>query len=116
MNKKKLKEFEKRLIEERNKITKKLDSDKIEFGDLNKSETGDVVDVAFNMYEKDRAIDVTEKEKLILTEINNAITRVQSGKFGLCSCGNEIQENRLHAIPWSRVCMDCVKKNKVQRG
>ncbi len=112
MNKRKLKYFKKRLEEEKTKITQKLTYEKDQFDDLNKKEIGDIIDVAFNMYEKDRAIQMSESDKKILVEINLAARKILEGTYGLCSCGQEIDENRLDAIPWTNVCVKCMKIKK----
>ena len=112
MNKRKLKHFEKRLLEEKKKVVQKLTHDKDQFDDLNKREIGDIIDVAFNMYEKDRTIQMTESEKRILAEINSSLRRINEGSYGVCVCGDNIDENRLEAIPWTYICLKCVKKKR----
>jgi DnaK suppressor protein len=109
VNKKKLKQFEKLLIAERDKLLQKLNFDKEIYGDLQKQDIGDIVDKAFNMWELDRTIDITENDKRLLKLINAAIERTKSGDYGNCSCGSEIAEKRLEAIPWTTKCVNCVK-------
>ena len=112
MIKKKLKYFAKKLEEEKVKLIQKLTYEKDQFNDLNRKEIGDIVDVAFNMYEKDRAIQMSESDKRTLVEINIASRKVLEGNYGICSCGEEIDENRLEAIPWTNVCVKCMKKKR----
>ena len=113
MNREKLKYFENRLLKEKEKIISQLSYEKDQFGDLHKKEIGDLVDQAFNMYEKDRAIQFTESEKQALIAINAALQLVKLKTYGMCSCGKNIEENRLEAIPWARLCMACAKKKRV---
>ena len=112
MNKKQLGVFKKKLLAEKEKIIEKLTHDKDQFDDLNKQEIGDIIDVAFNMYEKDRAIQMTESDKRTLVEIDTALRRITEGTYGICHCGEEIDENRLNAIPWTYICVKCVKKKR----
>ncbi|MBL8991742.1 MAG: TraR/DksA C4-type zinc finger protein [Spirochaetia bacterium] len=114
MNKKQVKTFEKRLQEERDKILLKLNYDKESFGDLKKNEVGDIVDKAFNMWEKDRAIDISENDKRTLQDLDRALQRLHAGQYGLCTlCGFDIDEKRLEAIPWAEKCVDPARcKNK----
>lgn len=40
--------------------------------------------------------------------IDSAITRVQQGKYGLCmKCGKRIPTDRLEAIPYALMCIEC---------
>jgi Prokaryotic dksA/traR C4-type zinc finger len=42
-----------------------------------------------------------------LAEIEAALDRVALGTYGRCEdCGAPISEARLHAVPWSRHCID----------
>ena len=52
-----------------------------------------------------------------LTAIDNAIVRINQGKYGLClQCGRPIPEARLEAIPYAALCVNCQtveeKKNR----
>lgn len=107
LNKKVLKQYEKRLLEERQKLLSKLNLEKEAFGDLIKNEVGDPIDKAFNQWEKDRAIDISEADKKQLLEIDGALSRVLSGNYGMCIiCNDEINPLRLEAIPWALTCVD----------
>lgn len=40
--------------------------------------------------------------------IDSALTRIQQGKYGLCmKCGKRIPQDRLEAIPYALMCIDC---------
>jgi RNA polymerase-binding protein DksA len=43
-----------------------------------------------------------------LKAIENAITRIQQGKYGLCmKCNKKIPRERLQAIPYAVMCIEC---------
>lgn len=43
-----------------------------------------------------------------LRSIESALGRIGAGSYGICqSCGNEIPEERLEAIPETPLCIDC---------
>ncbi len=45
-----------------------------------------------------------------LRQIDSAITRIQQGRYGLCiKCGKKIPLERLKAIPYAVMCIDCQK-------
>ena len=51
----------------------------------------------------------------LLEEIEAALGRIDDGTFGTCQrCGNAISEERLEALPWATLCIDC--KRKQERG
>jgi RNA polymerase-binding protein DksA len=40
--------------------------------------------------------------------IDSALTRIQQGKYGLCiQCGKRIPQERLEAIPYALMCIEC---------
>lgn len=43
-----------------------------------------------------------------LRRIESALARLKNGRYGSClSCGKKIPENRLRAIPYAVLCIDC---------
>jgi len=65
----------------------------------------------------DREIDYTleENSEHVLAAIDAALERMEDGTFGKCAtCGREIAEDRLAAIPWATQCIDC--KRREERG
>lgn len=51
---------------------------------------------------------MTANDRRLLGLIDEALTRVESGDYGLCvHCGEPVQEKRLEAVPWARHCLRC---------
>jgi RNA polymerase-binding transcription factor DksA len=49
-------------------------------------------------------------EQFIVTEVRDALTRLENGTFGKCeSCGKAIAPARLEAIPYTRYCVQCAE-------
>lgn len=58
----------------------------------------------------DREIDDTleENSENVLAAINSALERIDEGTYGKCvNCGKDIGEERLAALPWATLCIDC---------
>jgi DnaK suppressor protein len=58
----------------------------------------------------DREIDYTleEIDEQVLVAIDEAIARIDNGTYGICvNCGRQIGEERLRAMPWATLCIDC---------
>ena len=48
-----------------------------------------------------------------LEDVKHALTKFDEGTFGTCeSCGGQIAEARLEAMPSARYCMDCASKQR----
>ena len=45
--------------------------------------------------------------------IDNALTRIEQGKYGLCvKCGKPIAQARLEAIPYALMCINCKSEDE----
>ena len=45
-----------------------------------------------------------------LNQVNDALARLDAGEYGNCkSCGNPIGEERLEAMPFATLCIDCAE-------
>ncbi len=118
MNKRDLKHFEERLIEERLKLMKELGQfeDKI-FNSSQRDAAGDLS--AYSVHMADQASDAEEREKAyhmasaegrLLYHIDEAIARVRKGSYGCCAgCGKQIRKPRLEVVPHARLCIECKK-------
>jgi RNA polymerase-binding protein DksA len=65
----------------------------------------------------DREIDYTleESDGRLLAAIDAALARIDAGTYGVCvNCGAQIAPERLEAMPWATLCIDC--KRKEERG
>lgn len=79
----------------------------------NNSRQGDMADQASGNNEVHIALKLRQTDAKILQAIEEALQRIDKGTYGICrDCGNMIADPRLHAIPWTRVCIDCKEKQK----
>ena len=65
----------------------------------------------------DRELDYSleEHSTYVLKEIDAALKRIEDGTFGICArCGKPIAEERLEAVPYATLCIDC--KRLEERG
>lgn len=119
MNKKDLKHFEKRLLDERVRLAQALE--KLENSVLKRTQreaSGDLS--AYSIHPADLGTDAIDREKDLLVasaegrrllEIDEAIKRLQNGNFGACEvCGKEIGRRRLEVVPQARLCLKCQEK------
>jgi len=74
----------------------------------NKDEGMDTYDLASE--ERDREINfiLSDRERMKVKQIDDALERMEDGSYGVCeSCGLEVAEERLTAMPFTRLCRDC---------
>src|SRR5712691_8522674 len=72
-------------------------------------------DIATATFDREMASTLEENSNHVLGEIDVALERIEAGMFGICQrCGNPIAEERLDALPWATLCIDC--KRKQERG
>jgi len=68
----------------------------------------DLADKAASAYSKELNFSLSDGERTLLMQIEEAFNRIREGTFGTCSnCGNLIGEKRLAAVPWTPFCIDC---------
>ena len=61
--------------------------------------------------ERERTIAVVRALRSNLRHVDLAVAKIDSGTYGTCErCGSPIGEERLEAIPWALLCIDCRKK------
>ena len=77
----------------------------------NNTRQGDMADQASGNNEVHIALKLKQTDAKILQAIEDALLRIDKGTYGVCrDCGEPIADARLHAIPWTRVCISCKEK------
>ena len=108
-------EMKERLLEEREALVRKLNSEEDNFRNeaMVSSGRGDSSDLASDegAYRKMEALNAMDAKKL--KGIENALKRINEGKYGYClQCGKKIPEGRLRAIPSAVLCVECKSENE----
>ncbi len=88
--------------------TLKHNTEDMESVDNYQNDAQDFADTATNIYEKELHYDLTEKNKQVLMQIEEALKRIEEGTYGQCDkCGHPISIERLKALPFSKLCIKC---------
>ena len=67
-----------------------------------------LADTATETYDRELDYTLEENSEHVLAEIDAALTRIENGTYGKCTnCGKQIPEERLEALPWATLCIDC---------
>lgn len=71
------------------------------------------MDDAYTVSEGHDRITATRLElKQRLSEVEDTLEKIGSGKYGTCEdCGEKIGAERLEALPTARLCLECTKRN-----
>jgi DnaK suppressor protein len=78
-----------------------------------KSEIGDIYDLASNERERELTLTLGDRDRGKLSEIEDALERIGDGTYGECEeCGEPIADNRLRALPFTKVCIECQSKKE----
>lgn len=96
------------LVEIKNKLIAESEAELKAEREANKDEGMDAYDLASE--ERDREINLilSDRERVKSQQIDDALARMADGSYGVCdSCGLEVAEERLRAMPFTRLCRDC---------
>jgi RNA polymerase-binding protein DksA len=72
---------------------------------------GDTVNV-----ERERDLLLSATARQVVEEIDEALARIKKGTYGVCKyAGRKLPVDRLEAIPWANVCVDCKARAERRR-
>jgi len=72
-----------------------------------------MADVGSDSNEREKSFLVASIEGDILTELNEALEQIENGTYGICAiCSEPIHPNRLEAIPYTKLCLECKSKEE----
>lgn len=109
--------FREPLLEERRRVTEAIEYLHAEnAGSMDEEipETG-MADTATVTIDRELDYSLEEHSAHVLREIEAALGRIDNGTFGTCTrCGKPIGEERLEAMPYVTLCIEC--KRLEERG
>lgn len=99
-------EFRELLNSKRNELQARIEQRRREI--LAERDPDDEGAQALQSVTSDLAVTNMEREIRTLAEIELSLRRIEAGEYGVCGgCGEQIPEARLHALPWTRLCVAC---------
>jgi len=82
-----------------------------EVGELSSTADNHLADSASETYERELDEGLEEDAQAQLREVEDALERIEAGSYGVCeACGKKIPEERLEAVPWTKLCIDDARK------
>jgi DnaK suppressor protein len=85
-----------------------FERDRVAGNQLNDDGIQDLADKAASAYSKELNFSLSDTERNLLMQIDEAFVRMKNGSYAVCTnCGTTIGEKRLQAVPWTPFCIDC---------
>jgi RNA polymerase-binding transcription factor DksA len=76
-----------------------------------------MADAATDSYDRDCALALLSSTQNALYEIDQALHRILEGNYGICEMtGEQIESERLKAIPWTRFSVHAQQQIEARRG
>jgi RNA polymerase-binding protein DksA len=112
--------FRDALLEERQRVAAAIENIHEEHPGSIRDETGEdavydnhLADIATETYDRELDYTLEENSEHVLAEIDAALLRIEEGRYGICSnCGKQIPTERLEALPWATLCIDCQRERE----
>lgn len=119
MNKKDTESLRRLLLEEKSRLAEELD----EIVAGNHDQPGmaahesvyrtHMADAGTDTFERARDLTLEHNVRDMLERVNLALERVEAGTYGVCdTCGEPIGSDRLKALPYADMCIDCKRKEE----
>lgn len=109
-----LKSLEARLSEVRREILGDVEKSKAHSKEIGDDGIQDIADMAADSYSRQVLMDLGERERERLREVEAAFERIREGMYGICEESDEpIPYSRLEAIPYARYTV--AAQNEMER-
>ena len=75
-----------------------------------------MADVGTDNYERELMIELIQSGEASVRNIDSALERIEEGSFGICEvCSKKIGKERLKAVPYAKLCIDCQREEEVDK-
>jgi len=98
--------FEKVLYAKRGDLRKRIEQQRAQM--TAERDPDDEAAQAVWTVERELAMANLDRDTRTLAEVEAALRSIDAGSYGICvRCEGEISDARLHALPWTRLCLEC---------
>jgi len=99
---------QKSLLEIRRQVLCDISEDTKQGMGVENDDGRDTYDLASDERDRDIGMILSNRDRDKLGQIDGALTRINKGVYGICEeCELDIAEDRLKALPFSRLCVIC---------
>jgi DnaK suppressor protein len=112
--------FRELLLEERKRVVAALQNLHDDHAGTLTDESGEeaafdnhLADTATETYDRELDYTLEENSEHVLADIDAALKRIEDGTYGVCTNrGEQIPVERLEALPWATLCIDCQRERE----
>jgi DnaK suppressor protein len=80
---------------------------------LDNNRPSEVGDFCVQTASREYLFERSSQQRQMLRRVEAALRRIDSGAFGECvACGDEINQKRLAAMPWTEFCLRCQEERE----
>lgn len=73
-----------------------------------------MADVGTDNYERELMIELMQSGEDSVRSIDDALERIEEGTFGICeACEKKINRERLKAVPYASLCVNCQREEEL---
>lgn len=109
--------FKKRLIEERERLATMVEDHERERAEARLTESSadrspdpGNAEAGSMKFEYEKELSIEQNLIDLISKVDHALARIETGSYGLCErCGNAIPVDRLDALPYTTLCVDCAR-------
>jgi DnaK suppressor protein len=113
MDQKRVKLLRERLLLKKQQLLEAFNKNKSYGKEADGEATQDIADKAANSYTKEFLFSLSNTERELLQQIDDALVRIEARRYGTCAaCEEEMNVKRLEAVPWARLCLSCQEKQE----
>jgi RNA polymerase-binding protein DksA len=104
-------DYKQRLLSLREEYEKKIGAIDADVHHKNEPVEKDFAEQATQRENDDVLNALNEDAKVIVSQINSALHRIDTEEYGVCmECGIDISKERLDAVPYATLCIECAEK------
>jgi DnaK suppressor protein len=82
---------------------------------IDSDDVPDIVDLATSDLSLNVNVEIKERERQLMSKIDNALSKIADGSFGVCEeCGDVIGTARLQVRPVTTLCIKCKEEQEEQ--
>ena len=117
MDARKIKDTRQRLSSEYENLIKSINRNRLTAEQITVENTEDEGDLATISHDRELLYNLHESDFQRLRFIQEALKALDRGQYGECvRCGKDINEKRLLAVPWTRLCIRCQEETEKDRN
>jgi DnaK suppressor protein len=112
-----VKTFKETLLKKKATLAHYLKTELSELEAADKHHLADLEEMASDTMDTDSVCEIMALGANTIDQIDQALAKIEDGTYGVCEdCGEQIAFERLEALPFATLCVECKKRREVLRS